>query len=93
MKFVAEFFDMANYPSIEINYEGTITTEEQYKITPTFTIKGKSKKLPLSFSIQESDDKIQISGKATINRLDFNMKESNDIDNEVLVMFKVEFDK
>ena len=39
------------------------------------------------------DDKIQISGKATINRLDFNMKESNDIDNEVLVMFKVEFDK
>lgn len=91
----SSFFDVGNFPSITFLSSRIINIENNiYSVSGTFTMKGISKRITLSFNYLEEDgNTFRISGKGKLDRTLFGMEPDASIGNVVSFQFSTSFIK
>lgn len=87
-----EFFDVANFPNINLKSTRiTLTNSKDHLyLFGTLTIKGISKEVKFPFTVKTTQDGFLFQGSFTINRRDFNLGgKSISLDDEVKVELSV----
>jgi|GEM_PF-5591938 len=89
------FFDMSNFPTINFLSSKIIRTANNlYSVSGTFSMKGISKNITLSFSYTEdTENSFRISGKGKLDRTLFGMEPDASIGNVVSFQFTTTFIK
>jgi polyisoprenoid-binding protein YceI len=92
----AAFFEEAKFPQMKFGVKNLSLTEEGYLAEGEFTMKGKTKKVPVVFQFVgkgERDGKsfIVLKGSGKLNRTDFGMTPDPGIGDVVNFEFQTEF--
>jgi polyisoprenoid-binding protein YceI len=92
----AAFFEEAKYPQMKFAVSNLTLTDEGYRADGDFTLKGKTKKVPVIFQFVGKGERdgtsfIVLKGSGTLNRTDFGMTPDPGIGDVVNFEFQTEF--
>jgi polyisoprenoid-binding protein YceI len=69
----SDYFDVAKYPTITFNSRSIAEAGSALKVVGELTIKGVSKTVEITFTIQKEENKHTLIGNVTIQRKDFDL--------------------
>ena len=70
----SKWFDVEKYPAINFVSESVSTSNDQYQVTGTLTIKDVSRRQVIDFHVENNGETNYLIGRTTVNRKDFNIK-------------------
>ncbi|RAK38655.1 UNVERIFIED_ORG: polyisoprenoid-binding protein YceI [Chitinophaga ginsengisegetis] len=90
-----KYFNAAKYPVMRIVSTGIAATDKPstYQLTAALTIKGITRTITFPFTAVVSAEAVQLTGKFTINRKDFQVGPDNAIDDKLTVTLNVQAKK